>query len=191
MDTEQDKMLGGALYDASDPELVAARARARQLLRRLNATFGQAEEDRQQILGALFGQDTDAWIEPPFYCDYGNNIRLGRGVYFNFNCTVLDVARVEIGDRTLFGPGVQLYTASHPLSAAERRSGLESGQPITIGDDCWIGGGVIVCPGVTIGARSVIGAGSVVTRDLPEDSLAAGNPCRVVRSLAAVNVFPD
>lgn len=191
MPTEREKMLGGALYDAADPELVAARLRARQLLRRFNDTFGRNKGERAQLLAELIGQDTDAWIEPPFYCDYGTNIRLGRGVYANFNCTVLDVALVEIGDRTLLGPGVQIYTASHPLSAAQRRSGLESGQPIRIGDDCWIGGGVIICPGVTIGARSVIGAGSVVTRDLPEDSLAAGNPCRVVRSLAAENVFPD
>lgn len=191
MITEREKMLGGALYDGADPELVAARTRARQLLRRLNDTFGQDEGVRAELLAALLGYPSDAWIEPPFYCDYGPNIRLGREVYFNFNCTILDVALVEIGDRTLFGPAVHIYTASHPLSAAQRRSGLESGQPVQIGADCWIGGGVIICPGVTIGARCVIGAGSVVTRDIPEDSLAAGNPCRMVRSLAADNVFPD
>ena len=123
------------------------------------------------------------WIEPPFYCDYGSNITLGERVFFNFNCVILDVAPVRIGSRVLFGPAVQVYAATHPLSAAERSTGLELGKMVEIGDDVWIGGGAIICPGVSIGARSVIGAGSVVTRDIPEEVLAVGNPCRVVRKV--------
>lgn len=125
----------------------------------------------------------NVWIEPPFFCDYGQNIRVGANVFFNFNCVVLDVAPVEIGDNVLFGPNVQIYTATHPIDAATRRSGLEFGKPIRIGSDVWVGGSAIFNPGVTVGSRTVIGAGSVVTRDLPDDVFAAGNPCRVIRSL--------
>ena len=138
-------------------------------------------------MAELFGRTTDAWIQPPFYCDYGTNISLGAKVCFNFNCVVLDVMPVTIGDNVLFGPAVQLYTATHPINAAERRTGLELAKPITIGSDVWIGGGTIICPGVTIGDRSVIGAGSVVTRSIPADVTAAGNPCRVIRSLASAD----
>jgi maltose O-acetyltransferase len=123
-------------------------------------------------------------IEPPFQCEYGCNISLGEQVFFNFNCVVLDVAPVRIGARVLIGPGVQIYTATHPLSAEQRKAGLEAGRRIDIGDDVWIGGGAILCPGVRIGSGSVIGAGSVVTRDLPHGVLAAGNPCRVIREIA-------
>jgi maltose O-acetyltransferase len=123
------------------------------------------------------------WIEPPFYCDYGINITLGDRVFFNFNCVVLDVAPVRVRSGVLFGPAVQIYAATHPLSAAERRTGLESGRAVEVGDDVWVGGGAIICPGVRVGARSVIGAGSVVTRDIPEGMFAAGNPCRVIREL--------
>ncbi|RYZ22021.1 MAG: sugar O-acetyltransferase, partial [Chitinophagaceae bacterium] len=126
----------------------------------------------------------DLQIQAPFYCDYGTNISIGENVFFNFNCVVLDVAPVRIGNRTLIGPAVQIYTATHPMDAATRALGLEAGAPVTIGDDVWIGGGAIILPGVTIGDRSVIGAGSVVTKDVPPDVFAAGNPCRVVRALA-------
>ena len=130
---------------------------------------------------ALFGSVGDeVWLQPPFYCDYGTNITLGTRVFFNFNCVVLDVCRVTIGSYTMFGPAVQIYTATHPLEAGLRRS-QEYGRPIVIGDDVWVGGGAIICPGVSIGSRTVIGAGSVVTRDLPDDVIAAGNPCRVIR----------
>src|SRR5690242_15848952 len=122
-------------------------------------------------------------MQPPFFCDYGTNIELGERVFFNFNCVVLDVMAVRIGDFTLFGPAVQIYTALHPVNAGERRSGLELAKAVTIGSDVWVGGGAIICPGVTIGDRGVIGAGSVVTRDVPADSFAAGNPCRVIRKL--------
>lgn len=123
------------------------------------------------------------WIEPPFHCDYGSNIILGDKVYFNFNCVILDCAAVTIGSNVCFGPAVQIYTATHPLNAIERRAGLEFAKSIEIADDVWIGGGAIICPGVRIGARSVIGAGSVVTRDVPADVIAAGNPCRALRTL--------
>lgn len=184
MKTEWEKMLAGELYDPNDGQLVAGRRRARELLRRLNDSPEDQQQERLRILAELLGKETDACIQPPFFCDYGSNIRLGRKVFMNFNCVVLDVAPVEIGDHVLFGPSVQVYTATHPLDAKERRSGLEAGKAIRIGPDVWIGGGSIICPGVNIGARSVIGAGSVVTRDIPEDVLAAGNPCRVLRSLS-------
>jgi maltose O-acetyltransferase len=121
-------------------------------------------------------------MQPPFYCDYGTNIELGERVFFNFNCIVLDVCPVRIGDFTLFGPAVQIYTPLHPFNAAQRRR-EESGKPIEIGSDVWVGGGAIILPGVSIGSRAVIGAGSVVTRDVPEGVFAAGNPCRVIRTI--------
>ena len=183
MRTERQKMLAGELYDPLDAELVAARLRARLLCQRLNALPEDRTALRARLLAALFGRETDVWLQPPFFCDYGDNIALGRKVFFNFNCVVLDVAEVRIGDHVLFGPAVQLYTATHPLDAAVRRAGLEAARPIAIGDDVWIGGGAIVNPGVTIGARTVVGAGSVVTRDLPAGVFAAGNPCRVIRRL--------
>jgi len=121
-------------------------------------------------------------MQPPFFCDYGTNIELGERVFFNFNCIVLDVCRVRIGDYTLIGPAVQIYTPMHPFDAGQRRV-AEFGKPVTIGSDVWIGGGAIVLPGVSIGSRAVIGAGSVVTRDVPDQVFAAGNPCRVIRVL--------
>lgn len=182
--SERQRMLAGLPYHASDSELVAARLRARELCQQFNQLAPTASDhERQLLLSALFGQPTDVYITAPFFCDYGSHIQLGRQVYFNFNCVILDVAPVTIGDHVLFGPGVQLLTAAHPLDAAERRSGVEFGRPIHIGHDVWLGGGVIVCPGVTIGDGSVIGAGSVVTRDIPPGVVAAGNPCRVQRRL--------
>jgi maltose O-acetyltransferase len=121
-------------------------------------------------------------MQPPFFCDYGSNIELGERVFFNFNCVVLDVCPVRIGDFSQFGPAVQIYTPMHPMNAAARR-GKEFGKPVTIGADVWVGGGAVILPGVRIGARTVIGAGSVVTRDVPEGVVAAGNPCRVIRAI--------
>jgi maltose O-acetyltransferase len=170
-------------YDPLDPDLCAARDRARDLCQALNATAEADRAARRAILIALLGSGGDSvWMQPPFYCDYGANIHLGERVFFNFNCVVLDVCEVHIGDFTLFGPAVQIYAATHPMDAAMRRL-HEMGRPITIGHDVWVGGGTIVCPGVTIGSRSVIGAGSVVTRSIPEGVFAAGNPCRVVREI--------
>jgi maltose O-acetyltransferase len=183
MRTEREKMLAGEPYDPTDPELVQARARARDLCWRLNATREAEHEERRRLATALFGAGGDTvWIQPPFFCDYGSNIVLGQRVFFNFNCVVLDVCPVRIGDFTLFGPAVQIYAATHPMNARLRRQ-LELGRPIEVGPDVWVGGGAILCPGVRIGARSVIGAGSVVTRDVPEGVVAAGNPCRVIREI--------
>jgi maltose O-acetyltransferase len=183
MQSERDKMLAGQLYDPMDPDLVCARERARNLCQDLNATREAQVEERRRILKELFGAGGDTvWMQPPFFCDYGSNILLGERVFFNFNCIVLDVCRVVIGDYTMFGPAVQIYTATHPMNAELRRK-QEFSKPIEIGSDVWVGGGAIICPGVRIGSRAVIGAGSVVTRDVPEGIFAAGNPCRVIREI--------
>ncbi len=183
MPTEHQKMLVGELYDPQDPELVRLREIARDLCRQLNATRESDRETRRILLQQLFRSGGDsAWIQPPFYCDYGANISLGERVFMNFNCVVLDVCPVKIGDRTLIGPAVQIYAATHPMDPELRRT-HESGRPIEIGSDVWIGGGAIICPGVKIGSKSVIGAGSVVTRAIPEGVFAAGNPCRVLRTI--------
>jgi maltose O-acetyltransferase len=180
MKTERAKMLAGELYDPLDAELVAARARARKLCGALNA----APEQQRDILRELFGAGGGSvWMQPPFFCDYGSNIELGERVFFNFNCIVLDVCPVRIGDFTLFGPGVQILTPMHPLDVELRRR-QEYGKPIEIGADVWVGGGALILAGVKIGSRAVIGAGSVVTRDIPEGAFAAGNPCRAIRDVA-------
>ena len=183
MATEREKMLAGELYDPFDPELVAGRVRARDLCQALNATREAEQDERRRILADLFGKGGNSvWMQPPFYCDYGSNIELGARVFFNFNCVVLDVCAVRIGDYSLFGPAVQIYTPMHPFNAELRRR-EEFGKPVEIGSDVWVGGGAIILPGVRIGARAVIGAGSVVTRDVPEGVFAAGNPCRVIRQI--------
>ncbi len=183
MASEREKMLAGELYDALDPELVAARDRARDLCQELNATRERQADKRRRILCELFGRGGDTvWMQPPFYCDYGSNIELGERVFFNFNCVVLDVCPVRIGSFTLFGPAVQIYTPMHPFNAELRRR-QEYGKPVEIGSDVWVGGGAIILPGVRIGSCSVIGAGSVVTRDVPDRVFAAGNPCRVIREI--------
>ena len=184
MNSEKEKMLAGLAYDAFDPQLVAERREARLLIKAFNDARYDNEEERRRILRELLPNAAKGvWIEPPFFCDYGSNIVLGDRVYFNFNCIVLDVAPVRIGSRVMFGPAVQIYTATHPLDHHQRATGGESGKSIEIGDDVWIGGATVLCPGVRIGARTVIGAGSVVTKDIPEDVLAAGNPCKVIRRL--------
>lgn len=183
-------MIAGALYDPADPQIVADRLAARNLCDALAATPVADMGQRKRLLARLLGRETDAVVTVPFHCDYGYNIHLGRNVYFNVNCVVLDVAPVRIGSHTLFGPAVQIYTATHPMDATERRRGLESGAPITIGDDVWVGGGAIICPGVTIGDGAVIGAGSVVTRDMPAGMFAAGNPARVLRAAATPTEQP-
>jgi maltose O-acetyltransferase len=182
--SERERMVAGELYDAGDPELTASRLRARQLTGRYNATAPDDAAGRTAILTELLAEGgEDAWIEPPFFCDYGWNISLGPRVFMNFNCVVLDVAPVRVGELTMFGPAVQLCAATHPLDPRERERGLEYGQPIEIGRNAWVGAGVVVGAGVTIGDDSVIGAGSVVVRDIPAAVLAAGSPCRVIREL--------
>jgi maltose O-acetyltransferase len=176
-------MLRGELYDPLDSELVSARERARDLCQALNATREAEQEVRRGILNELFGNGGETVImQPPFYCDYGSNIELGERVFFNFNCVVLDVCPVRVGDFTLFGPAVQILTPMHPYNASLRRK-QEFGKPVGIGSDVWVGGGALILPGVRIGSRTIIGAGSVVTRDIPDGVLAAGNPCRVVREI--------
>lgn len=182
MKTEKEKMLAGELYNPLDPELCNERIRARLYLKTLNDTADDEPTKREFVMRKLLpNAGEDLYVQTPFYCDYGYNIIIGDRVFFNFNCVVLDVMPVKIGSRTMFGPNVQVYTATHPLDAAERASGVEYAKPITIGEDVWIGGSTVICPGVTIGDRSVIGAGSVVTKDIPADVIAAGNPCRVIR----------
>lgn len=184
MMTEKEKMISGAAYDASDPALVAERLHAQTLYKRYNALAPEDREGKAAILRSLLpNAAADAYITPPFFCDYGYNIYIGERFYANKNCIILDVAPVHIGDDVKLGPMVQIYTATHPLDPEERASGIESGKEIAIGDKVWIGGGSVLCPGVRIGEGSVIGAGTVVTKDIPARVVAAGNPCRVIRSV--------
>jgi maltose O-acetyltransferase len=186
MRTEKEKMLAGELYNALDKELSDKRLKARLLLAELNNSREDKPGERARILKQLIPQaGQDLWLQPPFYCDYGSNIQTGNHVFVNFNCVILDVAPVIIGSQTLLGPNVQIYAATHPMDYLERAAGLEYGKPISIGADVWIGGSAIICPGVKIGDRSVIGAGSVVTKDIPADVFAAGNPCKIIRLLRA------
>ena len=178
--TEREKMLAGELYDPADVDLQAELAATQQWLTRYNATLAKSMSERRTLLLkrlALVGEG--AVIRPPFHCDYGFNISLGADVFLNFNCVILDVVAIGIGDRTQIGPGVQILTAEHPRDPACRRSGLEFGRPIHIGRNVWIGGGAIILPGVTIGDDALIGAGSVVTRDVPAGVTAFGNPARI------------
>lgn len=177
--TEKQKMLAGELYDAGDSEIQADLAATRAWLVKYNASLGMSSRERHRLLSQRFESVGDgASIRPPFHCDYGFNIRVGAGVFLNFNCVVLDVVQVSIGDKTQIGPGVQILTADHPRDAATREAGLEFGRPIHIGRNVWIGGGAIVLPGVTIGDDAVVGAGSVVTRDVPAGRTVVGNPAK-------------
>lgn len=181
MKSEKEKMLAGDLYDASDQRLTQERQRARALIRQMNGTHYADKSAYKQILSSLLpNAAADTWIEPPFFCDYGYNLYTGEKVYFNFNCVLLDGMPIRIGSNVLFGPNVQLYTAAHPVDALARRKGLEFSKPISIGSDCWIGGSAIILPGVTIGDRCIVGAGAVVTRDVPADTIVAGNPARPI-----------
>lgn len=182
--SEYRKMIAGELYRPSDPELLAYRQQAREILHRFN-TLGPAQaQTRRDVLRDLFGSvGCDPWVEQRLHVDYGCNIHVGDRFYANANCVLLDVAEIRIGDDAMLAPAVGLYTATHPLDAATRVSGLELGFPITIGNRVWLGAGVIVCPGVTIGDDVVVGAGAVVTKDLPDRVVAVGNPTRVVREL--------
>jgi maltose O-acetyltransferase len=180
--TEKDKMLAGELYRASDPELVAERRRCRSLLRAFNTQ--PDEEQRLAVLRELLGGiGGGTLIQPPFACDYGYNVSIGGDAFVNFNAVILDCAPVTIGDGAQIGPGVQLLAADHPRDAQTRRDLLELARPISIGSNVWLGAAAIVLPGVSVGGDSIIGAGSVVTRDVPNGVLAVGNPCRVVRTL--------
>ncbi|MEH6794375.1 MAG: sugar O-acetyltransferase [Rhodococcus sp. (in: high G+C Gram-positive bacteria)] len=185
MNENRDRMLRGELYRESDPELVASRVACGKLLDRFNATEADQTDARREILGELLGSiGSDSSIMPRFQCDYGTYISIGSNTFLNYDAILLDCAPITIGDDVSIGPRAQLLTALHPMEDHEaRRTRWESALPITIGNNVWLGGGVIVCPGVTIGDNSVIGAGSVVTRDVPSHTFAAGNPCRAIRAL--------
>lgn len=180
--TEKQKMLAGEHYNAGDAEIQADQAAARAWMERYNLTAGLANSQRQDMLRERFAAVGEgAFIRPPFHCDYGYNISIGRGAFMNFGCVILDVVGVEIGDMTQIGPGVQILTADHPRDPALRAQGLEFGRPIRIGRNVWIGGGALIMPGVTIGDDALIGAGAVVTKDVPAGVTVAGNPARVLR----------
>ncbi|PNG27295.1 sugar O-acetyltransferase [Methylocella silvestris] len=180
--SEMQKMLAGALYRADDAEISAAHRKACAWLERYNATLAVSIAERHALLAELLGEvGAGANIRPPFYCDYGFNIRVGAGAFLNFNCVILDVVAVNIGELTQIGPGVQILAADHPRDPAQRRAMLESGRPVSIGANCWIGAGALILPGVTIGDDAIVGAGAVVTRDVAARATVAGNPARRLR----------
>lgn len=182
--TEREKMLAGELYLASDLELKKMRAEARRLMEVVNTSRSDEITKQQSAIRELFGQVGETfYIEPPFYCDYGCHIYAGENLYINYDCTILDCAEVHIGDNVLIATKVQIYAAYHPTDPQARLTGKELAAPVHIGNNVWIGGGVIICPGVSIGDNTTIGAGSVVTKDIPSDVVAVGNPCRVIKSV--------
>jgi len=181
---EEEKMLLGYPYLGHDEALVQKRQSAKEMLFDFNASRPCEIESRNTLLKALLHSIGHAfYIESPFRCDYGSNISIGDNFYANYNCTILDCAKVSIGNNVLFAPNVSLFTAGHPIHYELRNTGIEYAFPITIGDNVWIGGGVIINPGITIGSNVVIGAGSVVTKDIPSNTIAVGNPCRILRAI--------
>ena len=187
--TEKDKMLAGELYDANnDPDLIAERARAKDLCFKLNQLNPSDEPARQKVLRELLGPMGDnCCILQSFWCDYGYNISAGENLFINHNCVILDGAKVTFGNNVFIAPNCGFYTAGHPLDYQRRNQGLEYARPITVGDNVWIGGGVQVMPGVTVGSNVVIGGGSIVTKDIPSNTVAVGNPCRVLRPITEVD----
>lgn len=184
MSREKEKMLSGRLYKSFDAELLAERQRAKEIVFRYNSLQPSMIEERNELLRSLFGSvKGNFFIEPPFRCDYGCNIEIGENFYANYNLVILDCAKVTIGDNVLIGPNVGIYTAGHPLHFELRNEEWEFACPITIEDNVWIGGNVVLNPGVTVGRNSVVGSGSVVTKDIPANVVAAGNPCRVIREI--------
>jgi maltose O-acetyltransferase len=179
--TEKEKMILGELYFAEDLELIADRLHSAQLMHAYNCTAHDPLTHTPMLHQLLAECGENATIRPPFFCDYGYNIRLGANAFLNFNCVILDVTWVEIGDRTQIGPGVQIYAADHPRDPVARRAGLENGKPVRIGANVWIGGGAIILPGVTIGDDAIIGAGSIVTHDVPGGATVAGSPARSLK----------
>lgn len=184
MKTEKEKMLSGELYNGGDAQLVKEREQARKLTRLFNQTLETEYDERKELLKSLFGSiGEQIHIEAPFQCDYGSNIYVGENFYANFDCLILDVAEVRIGANCFLAPGVHIYTAGHPLDPETRNSMLEFGYPVTIGDNCWIGGRSVINPGVTIGNNVVVGSGSVVTKDVPDNVVVAGNPARIIKHI--------
>ena len=183
MKSEKEKMLLGELYNANDPQLVKDREEARSLTYEFNNTKPCEKEKRNKILKDLIKTGGNLYIEPPFNCDYGYNIEVGENFFANYGCIILDVSKVTIGNNVLLGPNVQIYTATHPIDPRERLEGKEFAKDIIIGNNVWVGGGSIICPGVKIGDNAVIGAGSVVTKDIPANVVVGGNPCRVIKEI--------
>ncbi|WP_193369278.1 sugar O-acetyltransferase [Pelagibius marinus] len=182
--TAREKMLAGLPYNIMDPELIELRERARRAVYAYNRSEPMEADPPSEILkGLLGGFGAGAFVEAPFRCAYGVNTYLGEETFLNAGCVILDCARVEIGDKTLIGPAVQIYTAEHPLDPTARAAGTETARPVILGRNVWIGGGAILLPGVTLGENAVIGAGSVVTKDVPADCVAAGNPAKVIRQI--------
>jgi maltose O-acetyltransferase len=181
--TEKEKMLSGELYNPSDAELSAERMVARQLCKSINDADPADVRGRDILFRKLLNAKGSLLIESSFQCDYGYNIHVGKNFFANFNCVFLDVMPITIGNNVMLGPGVHIYTATHPILPQERLTFLESAKPVSIGDNVWIGGGAIICPGVTIGDNCTIGAGSIVTKDIPANGVAVGNPCRVIRTI--------
>lgn len=183
MASEMEKMLSGALYCADDAEISAAHARACAFMARYNAATAAHRDERAAMLRDIFGAvGRNVVVRPPFHFDYGFNIFFGDGVFLNFNCVILDVCAVRIGALTQIGPGVQILAADHPRDPIHRRALLESGKPVTIGENCWIGAGALILPGVTIGDDAIVGAGAVVTRDVASGATVAGVPARAIRA---------
>ena len=177
-------MLAGQHYDAADPQLVKERLACRQLLHQFNHSVPSQGSERKAIISNLLGSHGEkVYVEPPFYCDYGSNIEAGNNFYANFGCTLLDVAAIKFGDDVQLGPGVHIYTATHPVDPKVRKSGVEYGLAITVGNNVWIGGNAVICPGIGIGDNSVIAAGSVVAKDVPANVVVGGNPASIIKSL--------
>lgn len=179
--TEKEKMINGLHYNPTNPKLVLDHTRANHICTKYNKRTFTDINMHSRLLRKIINTSGNFWINPPFHCDYGYNIYIGKNVMINYDCIILDVCPVKIGDYTMIGPGTHIYTACHSLNAKERREFLEWGKPVTIGDNVWIGGHCTILPGVTIGDNTVIGAGSVVTKDIPAHVIAAGNPCHIIR----------
>lgn len=181
--SEKQKMIDGELYNARNPKLVLERDCAATVLQKYNSSTFHEINMQHKLMKKLLNTSGNFWIKPPFHCDYGYNITIGKEVMLNYGCTLLDVCPIVIEDHVLIGPSTQIYTACHPIDPKQRKDGIEFGKPVTIKKNAWIGGNSVILPGVTIGENSVIGAGSVVTKSIPDNVVAVGNPCKVIKSV--------